>query len=93
MSARCSILRHHRRRKVYMSIKIKPNSFTQELIIETDQGKAKVHISGNELKIDGEQILKDVGLSVSDALALFFDQAASPQTKARFQNYLNRKSG
>jgi hypothetical protein len=76
-----------------MSIKIKPTLWNQELLIETDNGKAKIYLSGNEIKIDNDQVLKDIGLTVGDALAIFFDQAANPQTKARFQTYLNRKSG
>lgn len=76
-----------------MTIKIKPGNWSEELVIETDRGKAKVYISGNELKIDGEAVLKEIGMSISDALALFFDQAASQQTKDRFQTYINRKSG
>jgi hypothetical protein len=76
-----------------MTIKIKPTPYNQELVIETDNGKAKVHLSGMEIKIEGENILKEIGMSVSDALAIFFDQAANEQTKARFPNYLSRRGG
>ena len=76
-----------------MSIKIKPSQWNQELIIETDKGKAKVYLSGMEIKIEGDNILKEIGMSVSDALAIFFDQAANEQTKARFPNYLSRRGG
>ena len=75
-----------------MAIKIKPGTWSEELIIETDRGRAKVYISNNELKIDGEEVLKEIGMPVGDALALFFDQAASQQTKARFQTYISRLS-
>ena len=76
-----------------MAIKIRKGGWSEELIIETERGDAKVFVSGNDLKIQGEDILKEIGLSTSDALALFFDQAASQQTRARFQTYLNRKGG
>jgi hypothetical protein len=76
-----------------MTIKIRKGGWSEELIIETDQGEAKIFVSGNELKIQGEEILMAIGLSTSDALALFFDQAASQQTRARFQTYLSRKGG
>lgn len=50
-------------------------------------------VSGNDLKIQGKEVLNEIGLSVSDALALFFDQAANQQTKAQFQTYLSHKGG
>lgn len=75
-----------------MSIKIRVSSWsTDELIIETSTGKAKVCIVGDEIRIDHEEILKEIGLSVSDAIALFFDKAASKNTREKFQIYLSRK--
>jgi len=71
-----------------MSIKIHGDSLREQLVIETSQGKAKVSVDFNgDLIVEGETILSSVGLTVKDALALFFDRAAKPATKARYPNF------
>ena len=72
-----------------MAITIRPGGWSSdELVIETPRGEAKVMILGNEIKIVHEEILKEIGLSVSDAIAIFFDKAASKSTREKFQTYL-----
>ena len=71
-----------------MTIKYKKDPWSEALLIETPSGTAKVYATWSEIKIDGESILKEYKISVSDAIAMFFDQAASQQTRERFKTYL-----
>jgi hypothetical protein len=73
-----------------MPIKIKHSVWKEELIIETDQGSARVSknpLTGS-LKIEGEEILDKIGMTVNEAMALFLDEAASPETKAKYANFM-----
>jgi hypothetical protein len=75
-----------------MSISIKVNGWSSnELIIKTSKGEAKVWIYGSDIRIEHEDILKEIGLSASDAIALFFDKAADKSTREKFQTYLSHK--
>lgn len=75
-----------------MTIKISHSDLIEELVIDTDHGKVKVSVNSltGSLKIQGEEILPKLGMTVNDALALFLDQAASGDTKKKYATYLNR---
>lgn len=73
-----------------MTVKFSTSKFPEELTIETSYGKIKVSVQGinKTLKIEGEEHLPQLGMTINDAIALFLDQAASKETSARFANYI-----
>lgn len=73
-----------------MTIKIKKDSWKEELIIDTPKGDARVWIKNDEIVISNEEILSEFGLSVGDAIALFFDKAADSYTRQKYTSYLSR---
>jgi hypothetical protein len=73
-------------------IKFRANTYAEELLIDTDSGTVKISISGNELKIQNEGYLKEIGLPLTKALAYFFDSAASPATKEKFSTFLSQRN-
>ena len=76
-----------------MTVKIKSNFWKEELIIETSNGIAKVYERNNEIVVQNEKVLDQIGLTVGDAISLFFDKAASEYTKKNHPAYTSHKKG
>lgn len=65
-----------------------------ELVIESDHGKAKVKCNFNgDLEIQGESVLRELGLPVGDVIAMYFDRVEDESIKKKYPLYRERLAG
>ena len=73
-------------------VKISYKSFSDALLIESKVGKAKVSTDvSNNIKIDGEEVLHELGLSVGDVIAMYFDRTTNEKIKNQYPIYRDRQ--